>query len=252
VPGRLELLAVLVTAAGAVLCARGGLRLARVIRARFTLGAPYREGMIADRALGLLLEAPVLLLGLALGFLALAQAGFQDVSRTVRAAQVQARRSGWGRTHVRVVPDPLYPAQRVLEGEISGARWAIVGDFVTWTAGIRWLGLRDGHRFRLLLGTNDTTGLTPAARADRQLLDTLPWAARRLAQADPYLPFVRVQPLASSWFPIAEHQVLVLYATGAGYLADSAAAGTAPSRDILTVRRRPGRLSVPQRPAGPP
>jgi hypothetical protein len=228
VPGRLELLAVVVTAAGAALCARGSLRLARAVRARFTLGAPYRDGMIADRALGLLLELPVLVFGLALGFLALAQAGFQDVGGTVRAAQVQARRSGWGRAQVRIVPDPLYPAQRVLEGEISGARWAIVGEFVTWTDGVRWLGLRDGHRFRYLLGTNDTTGLTPAPRADRQLLDTLPWAARRLAQVDRYLPFVRVQALASSWFPIAEHQALVLYATGAGYLADSAAAGTPP------------------------
>jgi hypothetical protein len=225
VPGRLEIIAILVTLAGIVLCVRGTTRLVRAIRSKFTYGAPYREGMIADRALGLLLEIPVLAAGAALSFLALAQSAYQEIGGTVRVAQVDARRSGWGKVAVRVVPDPLYPARRVLEGEISGARWAIVGDFVSWSPGVRWLGLRDGHRLRSLLGTNDTTGLTPAARADRETIDPLPWAARRLAQADRLLPFVRVESQASRWFPPAERQVLVLYATPAGYVADVAAEG---------------------------
>lgn len=230
-PGRLELVAIIVTLAGALLCARGTRRLARAVRAKFTLGAPYHRGMIADRATGLALEIPVLLFGLILGFLALAQMTFQDVGETVRVAQVQARRSGWGKVSVRIVPDPLYPARRVLEGEISGARWAIVGDFVAWSPGVRWLGLRDGHRLRFLLGTNDTTGLTPSALVDRELLDPLPWAARRLLQVGRFLPFLSVKSEASPWFPLAERQVLVLYATGAGYLADVAAEGrSAPPR----------------------
>lgn len=228
--GRLELFAAVLLLAGAVLCLRGTLRLARAVRSKFTYGAPYREGMIADRALGLAMEIPVLIAGLALGFLALAQAGYQEVGGTVRVAQVNAHRTGWGKVGVRVAPDPRYPVQRVLEGEISGARWAIVGDFVSWSPGVRWLGLRNGHRVRFLLGTNDTTGLTSSAKVDRELLDPLPWAARRLARWDRLLPFMTVREEASPWLPLADRQVMVLYATAAGYVADIATEGSSPRR----------------------
>src|SRR5687767_8024684 len=150
-PGRLEVIAALLTLAGVVLVARSAARLAKVVRARFTYGAPYREGMIADRLLGLLMAAPVAAAGVALVLLAIVQAEFQPSAGTVRVGQIEARRTGWGRMHVRFVPDPRYPADRVLEAEISGARWAVVGDFVAWSRPLRWLGLRDGHRVRALV-----------------------------------------------------------------------------------------------------
>ncbi|MGH9748440.1 MAG: hypothetical protein ACRD5D_05825 [Candidatus Polarisedimenticolia bacterium] len=224
-PGRLELLAAVLILAGMLFAGRSGTRLLEAIRARFTLGAPYRRGTIADRSIALLMSLPVPAAGLLLGFLSLAQASFQGVTPTVRAGQIEARRTGWGRAHVRFVPDPFYPARRLLEAEISGARWGVVGEFVSWDPGVRWLGLRDGHRVRWLYGTNDTTGLTPAARSDRALLDTLPWAAGRLVAAARFVPFLTIRHQASPWFPLADRQVMVLYATGAGYLADVASEG---------------------------
>jgi hypothetical protein len=227
-PGRLEIIAVLVTLVSLALLGRSLLRTARSIRARFTFGAPYRAGTIADNLLGILLILPVVLLAAGLGFLAVAQTGFQPDVATVRVAQVEARRSGWATMRVRLAPDPGYPADRLLEGEITGARWAIVGTFVQWDKGVRWLGLRDGHRLRHLVGTNDTTGTTPIERADRAAIDALPSAGAALAAAARFVPFLTVREEASPWFPMAEKQILILYATGSGYLAESVAEGSAP------------------------
>lgn len=229
-PGRLEVIAAILTIGGLILCARGTWCLAQAIRARSTYGAPYRRGTVQDRLLGLLLEIPVLALGLSLGWLALGQASFQPNEKTVRVGQVEARRAGWGKVGVRFVPDPLYPLDAVLEGEVSGARWALAGDFIAWDRGVKWLGFRDGHRLRYLLGTNDSTGLTPAARGDRAVLEPLPPAARRLVALDRYLPFLTVRTETSPWFPLADRQVMVLYAIGPGYLADMASEGRSSSR----------------------
>ncbi len=226
--GRLEIIAALVSIAGLVLCARGSWCLIRAVRARFTYGAPYRSGTIQDRLFGLLLEMPVLLLGAGLAFLALAQAGFQPNETTVRVGQIEARRSGWARVSVRLVPDPFYPSGRILEGEIGGARWAVAGDFITWERGIKWLGFRDGHRVRSLIGTNDSTGTTPVERVERTPLDPLPAAAERLLSVAGYLPFLRVHTETSSWFPLADRQVLILYAIGPGYLAEVASESGPP------------------------
>ena len=105
--GRLGVIASLLIVAGLWLCMRGSIRLLRSVRDRFTYGAPYRSGTIQDRFTGLLLEIPVLLAGLALGFLALGQAHFQPFKEAVRVGQIEARRSEWGRVSVRFVPDPL-------------------------------------------------------------------------------------------------------------------------------------------------
>ena len=220
--GRLEIVAAIVSIAGFVLCARGSWRLAQAVRARFTYGAPYRSGTVQDRLLGLLLEIVVLLAGAALAFLALGQAGFQANESTVRVGQIEAHRSGWAKVFVRLVPDPLYPSSRVIEGEISGARWALVGDFIAWDRGVKWLGLRDGHRVRYLIGASDTTGMTRADRVERALLDPLPGAAARLLSVARFIPFLKVRTESSSWFPVADRQVMVLYAIGPGYLAEVA------------------------------
>jgi len=220
--GRLEILAALISIAGVILCARGSWRLLLALRARFTYGAPYRSGTIQDRLLGLLLEIPVLLLGAALAFVALAQAAFQPSETTVRVGQIEAHRSGWARVAVRLVPDPLYPSDRLLEGEIDGARWAVAGDFIAWDRSVKWLGLLDGHRVRYLIGANDTTGTTRSDRTQRTQLDTLPAAAARLLSLARYLPFLKVSSETSSWIPIADRQVMVLYAIGQGYLAEVA------------------------------
>jgi len=226
---RLELISALVSIAGIVLCARGSYRLARSVGARFTYGAPYRSGTIQDRLLGLLLEIVVLLLGLVLGFLALGQADFQPDASTARVGQIEARRAGWAKVSVRLVPDPLYPSSRVMEQEITGARWAVVGDFITWDRDLRWLGFRDGHRVRYLIGANDTTGMTRADRVERALLDPLPRAAARLLSVARYLPFLEVRSETSSWFPVTDRQVMVLYAIGTGYLAEVASETAKPS-----------------------
>jgi len=219
---RLEVVAAIVSIAGIVLCARGSYRLIASVRARFTLGAPYRSGTIQDRLLGLLLEIVVLLAGAVLGFLALGQAAFQPDAATVRVGQIEARRSGWAKVSVRLVPDPLYPKGRVMEQEISGARWAVLGDFITWDRSLGWLGFRDGHRVRYLIGTSDTTGTTPTSRVERALLDPLPRAAERLLSVARYIPFLQVRSESSSWFPVTDRQVMVLYAIGPGYLAEVA------------------------------
>ena len=225
-PGRLEIFAVLVSLLALILLVRSLLRTARSIRARFTFGAPYRAGTISDNLVGLLMTLPLALIAAGLGCLAAAQAGFQPDPETVRVGQVEARRSGWATMKVRLAPDPGYPADHLLEGEISGARWAIVGTFIRWDKGVRWLGLQDGHRLRHLIGTNDTTGTTPPDRADRTTIDGLPRAGAALLSAARFVPFLTVHEEASPWFPMAERQILVLYATGNGYLAESVAEGT--------------------------
>jgi hypothetical protein len=229
-PGRLEVLAALLALTGALLCARGMWRLLKAIRARFTYGAPYHHGMIGDRLYALGLEAIVLALGLALGFLAWAQASFQPNEGMIRVGRIEARRSGWGRTSVRFLPDPLYPDHGVLQGEISGARWAVAGDFLTWSPGIRWLGLRDAHRLRYLVGTRDTTGTTPARAEERTTLEPLPAGAARLVALAPWLPFLRVHVEASPWHALADLQVMDLYAIGPGYFAQSVAQGEGVGR----------------------
>src|SRR5262245_41487433 len=220
--GRLEVIAGVVLVAGLALCTRGVWRLVRSIRARFTYGAPYRSGTIQDRLFGLLLEIVVLLLGAGLAFLALGQAEFQANETTVRVGQIDARRSGWAKTSVRLVPDPRYPSGRALDGEITGARWAVVGDFITWASGLKWLGVKDGDRVRYLIGASDTTGTTPSQRIERALLDPLPPAAARLLAVARYIPFLKVWQESSDWFAVTDRQVMVLYAIGPGYLAETA------------------------------
>jgi hypothetical protein len=229
-PGRLEIIAALILIAGVVLCARGSWRLGQALRARFTYGAPYRRGTAQDRLLGLLLEIPILLLGAALGFLALGQADFQPNEQTIRVGQIEARRSAWGKVKVRFVPDPLYPGREVREGEISGARWAVAGDFIAWDPGVKWLGFVDGHRVRYLLGTNDTTGLTPTVQSDTSVLEPLPGAAFRLLSMARFVPFLTVRTETSQWFPPADVHRMVLYAIGPGYLVDSVSAGSGRAR----------------------
>lgn len=228
--GRLEILAGLVIAAGLALSVRGLFRLAAAIRARFTLGAPYHSGMIGDRMFALGLEIALLAFGAGLGFLALAQAGFQADESTARVGQVEARRDGWARVSVRMIPDPLYPAGRMLEGEISGARWAFVGDFITWEPGLKWIGLHDGHRVRDLIAAADTTGTTRADRIEHVPFDPPPAATRVLLKIARFLPFLTVRTETSDWFPVTDRQVMVLYAIGPGYLAETATVGTAPAR----------------------
>jgi hypothetical protein len=220
--GRIEVLSAVLILAGAVLLLRATGRVLRVTRARFTYGAPYREGMIADRLLGLAMTLPVLLLGLALGFLAWGQSGFQSNEGTIRVARIEARRSDWGKVSVRLAPDPRYPAHEALEGEVAGARWAVAGDFITWSPGVRWLGLHDGHRVRYLVATRDTTGTSPSPGDQTREIDRLPPGAAALVRAARFIPFLKVRIEASPWFPIAEHQVMTLYAIGPGYLADFA------------------------------
>ena len=227
--GRLGIVAAIVSFAGVLLCARGTFRLVQSVRARFTFGAPYRSGTIQDRLLGLLLEIVVLLVGAALAFLALGQADFQPNESTVRVGQIEARRSGWAKVQIRLVPDPLYPSSRAMEGEIAGARWALVGDFIAWDRGLKWLGLRDGHRLRYLIGANDTTGMTRADRVERALLDPLPGAAARLLSVARFIPFLKVRTESSPWFPVTDRQVMVLYAIGPGYLAEVASESGQPA-----------------------
>jgi hypothetical protein len=233
--GRLEILAGLLAIGGAVLFVRSVGHVLRALRAKFTYGAPYRYGALSDRLLGLAMTVPVLLAGLVLGWLAVAQAAFQPDGVTVRVGQIETRRTEWGKTAIRVVPDPDYPAHRLLEGEVSGARWAIAGDFIVWSRDVTWLGLRNGHRLRYLMSSTDTSGLTPETKTGRTVLDPLPAAASCLLALDRYLPFLSVTVQSSPWYPTGQHQVLILYATGAGYLSDR----------VSSVGRLPG--SLPER-----
>jgi hypothetical protein len=221
-PGRIEIFSAVLILTGAILLLRSAGRLLSVTRARFTYGAPYREGMIVDRLLGLAMTLPVLLLGLGLAFLAWGQWGFQSNEGTIRVAQIEARRSDWGKVSVRVVPDPRYPVHEPLQGEVAGARWAVAGDFITWSPGVRWLGLHNGHRVRYLIGTRDTTGTSPTLGDQTHEIDRLPPGAAVLVRAARYIPFLTVRVEASPWFPITGHQVMTLYAIGPGYLADVA------------------------------
>ncbi len=219
-PDRLPILAVSVFVIGAALCGRGGWRLLQALRARLTYSAPYARGTIQLRLTGLLFDILVLLIGAGLGFVALGQAVFQPDGTTVRVGQLEARRSGWGRVVVRIAPDPLYPGDRLMEAEVSGARWAIVGEFLTWERGVRWLGFRNGHRIRYLVGSGDTTGTAADGKTERQPLEPLPGPAFRLLAMARFIPFLTVRSESSPWFPIEPRQVMILYATGSGYLGD--------------------------------
>lgn len=225
--GRLEMFAALLTVAGLLLVIRTTVRLVRTIRARYTYGAPYREGMIADRALGLLMALPVLVAGGVLVFLSLAMAAFQVDAETIRVGRIEARQSGWGRTSVIFRPDPDYPGRATLEGEIPGSRWAIGGDFVEWDPAVAWLGLRSGHRMRYLLGTTDPSGLSKDDGSGRTVLEPLPASAAMLVARARFIPFLEVKLQASQWIRPARLQVINVHAGPYGYLADIAAENTA-------------------------
>ncbi len=225
--GRLEMYAALLTLSGLVLSVRTAIRLVRTIRARSTLGAPYREGMIADRALGFLMTLPILAAGALLVFLSLAMAAFQADAETIRVGRIEARHSGWGRTSVIFRPDPDYPGRMTLEGEIRGSRWAIGGDFVEWDPSVAWLGLRSGHRMRYLLGTQDPSGLSKDDASGPTILEPLPASAAALVSGARFIPFLEVKIQASRWIRPARLQVVNVHAGPHGYLADIAAENTA-------------------------
>jgi hypothetical protein len=224
-PGRCEIIGAVLAVAGGVLLGRALLRLAVTMRARFTYGAPYKRGMALDRALGVLLTLPLLPLGSLLVLLGLAQHAFQPTlpEAPVRVGRVEARRSGWGRTTVQLAPDPGYPEQRLLEGEIAGARWAIVGDFISWAPGVRWLGLVPGHRVRVLVASADTTGMSTGAARPVVPIDAPPRLALALLRLRRVLPVLTVRQATSSWFEPAERRIVILYATREGYVADQVA-----------------------------
>ena len=227
---RLTVIAIITSAFGLLLVVRGLMHLAHAVRARYTLGAPYRRGTIPDRLTGMAFRLPILLLGLALGGIALAQSSFQGTAETARIGRLESRRAGWGGTAITFRPDPLYVDTKILEGEIAGARWAVAGMFIDWSPDVRWLGFRDGHRLHHLVGTPNTTGTTPDARGEKVIVAPLPPAARLLVECDRFLPFMRARTIATKWFPPARRQAMALYATGEGYLAETVAE-TADERD---------------------
>jgi hypothetical protein len=221
------ILAAVLLALGALILSRAAWRLVIVVRARFTFGAPYRAGQIGDRLLGLVMTLPVAPLGAVLLWLALAQGAFQPTrpGEAVRVGRLDASRSGWGKTAVRLSPDPLYPERRLLEGEIEGSRWAVAGVFLDWAPGVRWLGLRPAQRVSALIGTGDPSGTAPTQKA--VTIDAPPSAARLLLQWSRWIPFLKVRRNASPWIVPAGRAVAVLYATPEGYLADTASTGAA-------------------------
>ena len=224
-PGRCEVIGAILLLAGLLLFGRALSRVIRTTRDRFTYGAPYRPGMLADRALGLLMTVPVSLLGAALVFLGLAQHGFQPTraAEPVRVGRVEAKRSGWGKTAVEIVPEPLYPERRLLRGEIEGGRWAIAGDFISWSPWARALGLSDAHRVRALLGSADTTGMSRGAARPVVPIDAPPRAAALLLRLRRFLPFLTVREGTTSWFEPADRAIVILYVTPDGYVADAVA-----------------------------
>jgi hypothetical protein len=229
-PGRPEIIGALILLLGAILLARVLWRVVQAVRARFTQGAPYKRGQIADRLLGIPFVLPFALIGAGLVFLGLAQTAFQPTRAVdaVPVGRVEAVRAGWGRTRVRLAPDPSYPERRPLEGEIDGARWALVGEFVDFAPGIRWLGLRSGHRVRALVGSADVSGTSPSSTSTRVGIDAMPRAARCLLRVARYLPFVKVRESGSAWYGPADRRIVMLYATTDGYLADTVAGDAAP------------------------
>jgi hypothetical protein len=220
-PALLLALAAMFLLGGGLLFLRTLGRLVRTVRARYTFGAPYREGQIADRLLGFLMTWPLPLVGVVCAFLALAQAAFQPVGGAdpVRVGRLEAKRASWGKTAVSLEPDAAYPGTRGLEGEIEGSRWAVEGEFVDWDPGVRWLGLVPGHRVRALLGTRDPSGTSPKS-ALRTTIDVLPRATETLLRNARFVPFLKVRRGTSEWYPPAERRLLILYATPEGYVAN--------------------------------
>jgi hypothetical protein len=210
--------------AGTALVARSLWRLAAAVRARLTYGAPYHRGQIGERAFATLLTLPIALLGAGMLVIALGQAAFQPVRpvEAIRVGQMEFAKAGWGRITVRLTPDPAYPEGRVLEGAVEGARWAVVGDFLDWDPGVRWLGLVPAHRVRGLAGTGDVSG--GAITAARTVpIDAPPRMARRLLAWDRFLPMLRVRIGSTAWMPPSERAVAILYVTPEGYITDRAA-----------------------------
>jgi len=210
--------------AGTALLARSLWRVAAAVRARSTYGAPYHHGRIGERAFAALLTLPVAPVGAALLAIALGQAAFQPVrpAEAIRVGQLEFAKSGWGRTMVRLTPDPAYPESRALEGAVEGARWAVVGDFLDWDPGVRWLGLVPAHRVRGIAGAGDVTG--GAITAARTVpIDAPPRMARRLLAWDRFLPMLRVRTGSTAWMQPAERAVAILYVTPEGYITDRAA-----------------------------
>jgi hypothetical protein len=224
-PGRCEIIGAVLVLLGVFLSGRSLWRLVQASRAKFTYGAPYRSGLAADRAFGLFLTLPFAPVGCLLVLLGLGQQAFQETpaGQPVRVGRVEARRSGWGRTRIQLAPDPLYPEQRLLEGEIEGARWAVSGDFISWSPGVRWLGLRPGHRVRSLVASADSTGMSSGASRPIVPIDALPRAASTVLRLRRFLPFLSLRQGTSTWFEPAERRIVILYATREGYVADDVA-----------------------------
>ena len=223
-PIPLTVIAGILAIGGAILTLRSLARLAGAIGAKFRRGAPYHRGQIADRLLGLVMTLPLAPAGAALAVLALGQAAFQPVppGDPVRVAEIESAKAGWGKTVVRLEPDPAYPESRRLEGEIAGARWAIVGTFIDWDPGVRWLGLVPAHRVHGIMGADDVGG---AATAGGRVIpiDAMPRMARMLLAWDRYLPMLRVRTGSTPWFPPSDRTIAILYVTPEGYLTDRAA-----------------------------
>ena len=220
-PPILLILGALFLLGGLYVAARSLLRLLTTLRAARTFGAPYKRGQIGDRALGFLMALPLAPAGALLLALALAQAAFQPTvaGGPLRVGTIEAVRSGWGRTTVTLNPDPAYPERRTLEGGIDGARWAVVGDFLEWAPGVRWLGLVPAHRVRALAGADDVGG--GGTRGQRVVpIDAAPRLAVLLLSLDRWLPMLKVRQGATPWLPQAATSRAILYATPDGYLVD--------------------------------
>jgi len=209
---------------GIVLFTRSLWRLGVAVRARLTYGAPYHSGWIGERLFATLLTLPIAPLGAVMLVIALGQAAFQPLSRidAIRVGQMEFSTAGRGGTTARLTLDPAYPEDRVLQGSVEGARWAVVGDFLDWDPGVRWLGLVPAHRVRGLAGAGDVSG--GAITAARTVpIDALPGMARRLLAWDHYLPMLRVRTGSTPWMPPSERAVAILYVTPGGYITDRAA-----------------------------
>lgn len=223
-PPLLLILGVLFLAGGLYVVARSLLRLLQSLRASRTFGAPYKRGQIADRFVGLLMALPLPPCGALLLVLALGQSAFQPTvtGQPLKVAELDVSRAGWGTTGVRLQPEPGYPEGRTLEGTIEGARWAVVGDFLDWSPGVRFIGLVPAHRVRALAGASDVGG--GGTRGQREVaIDAAPRMARCLLALDRWLPMLKVHEGSTPWLAPVERGRAVLYATTEGYLVDQVA-----------------------------
>lgn len=211
----------------------------RMLTRKFRKGHAYLQGSATDYLSFALASWTVALAGTALLAAAVLQGGLQTYQGTREVGTVRAETLEPGRLHISLDLGETHPGHGKIEADLPGARWALEGEFLRWSAAPRWLGFESGHRVESVLGSGHDSG-PPEREADSRTLVAGVYGPWFLAHRHPrWAPLARTALRRTPWLK-ADGGLFKLFVTDQGYVLREQAESPAGDADPASMEEGSG------------